>query len=337
VLQLSGKVLSDFDGKMAGDQIKIYHIPSDHRFIIIHNAKAYDLVKLGSFLIWDIPGAITADPIRVKVQALDPVTNTTRYITNELAVRRNIDTSSPAGNSYDADYPIYPMFDDHPAIRIEDRKILMPKDYKVVVSNDNVSQMITFDINRYFNNVDLSKRSCAVKYINANGDSGKAIAMNVYKTEKKLFFGWLLDVNVTGYPGTVKFACEFTGYDDFGQFYAAQTITSEFKIEEGLIVNDNIVIERYPSIIESIQNQLVQSDEKLISHNMDDAAHVDIREQISNIDVNKILADVETKINDTLDGLDLQELLTNVTQLLTDVGTLQTDVQQLRTDVDTLI
>ena len=250
MLQLSGKVLSDFDGKLVGDQIKIYHIQSDHRFIIVHNSKAYDLIKMGSFLIWDVPSTVTTDPIHVRVQALDPINNTTRYITNELAAKRFIDEAvGSSGNIYDQDYPMYPMSDDHPAIRIEERKILMPKDFKVIVSNDNVSQMITFDINRYFNNVDLSKRSCAIKYINANGDSGKAIAMNVHKSDKKLFFGWLLDVNVTGYPGTVKFACEFTGYDDFGQFYAAQTITSEFKIEEGLIVNDNIVIERYPSII----------------------------------------------------------------------------------------
>jgi len=88
MLQLSGKVLSDFDGKMAGDQIKIYHIPSDHKFIVVHNSKAYDLVKSGSFLLWDIPSTITADPIRIRVQALDPINNITRYITNELAVKR---------------------------------------------------------------------------------------------------------------------------------------------------------------------------------------------------------------------------------------------------------
>ena len=133
-------------------------------------------------------------------------------------------------------YVQYDMVDEHPPVNINNRKIFMPENVQMVVARDNVSQIITFKINRYFEGVDFSEKDCAIKYINANKEYGKVNAANVEVEDDKFIFCWILDDNVAAKAGVVKFAIEFSGLNEHNQPYIWQTTAALLKVEEGIWV-----------------------------------------------------------------------------------------------------
>nr|DAT84951.1 MAG TPA: hypothetical protein [Caudoviricetes sp.] len=146
-------------------------------------------------------------------------------------------------------------------IEVVNRTINTPLYEDIVVSMDNNSQIISFTIDRYFDGVDLLNKVIAIKYINALNESDRTFAVNVSNTDNKITFGWLIDNKVTKKNGYVRFAIEFLGYLDNGEFYCWSTKPSQIEVSEGLYVDDSIE-QPTPSWLQSWQ---IQADNNLKS------------------------------------------------------------------------
>ena len=267
MLKLSGKTLIQRDSSPIDKKLKILYVNKDREYKIICNEKKYNLKKDSDYLIWDLPKNINKNNLKIKVQAYDEQ-NKILYTTNELLLNNSALEIEPMSlyamnllsaynlpidtSQFDPDYTIYNMLDEHKIIPVVNRKINMPANYQIVVSRDNVSQLLTFEINRFFDGIDLSEKACGIKYINAKREEGRAIPINFSKTDKKLIFGWLLDDHAAAKAGITRFSIEFLGMDEHNRTYVWQTVPADLIVEEGIWINDSVVTERYPTIIEDI-------------------------------------------------------------------------------------
>jgi len=134
-------------------------------------------------------------------------------------------------------YPIVNISDTDEPIYIVGRKILMPNLEDVAVVGDNRSQIISFVMQRYYDNVDRSKKVIAICFKNAEGKGDRIPPVNVVVSDDTITFGWLLDSKVTVKSGYIDFKFEVLGYDEFGEFYAWSTLSSQIYVSEGLDVD----------------------------------------------------------------------------------------------------
>ena len=133
------------------------------------------------------------------------------------------------------------------------------------VEADHQSETIYFEVNRYFDNFDLSKTTCIIQYINANGDE------RVYKVpffdvetkapETKMLFPWCIEGEATKKAGNIKYAIKFYQLDGTGEnfLYNLNTIASTSKILHGMNVLDENEDYNYPA--ESIERIIAYIDE----------------------------------------------------------------------------
>lgn len=136
----------------------------------------------------------------------------------------------------------YNMIDGDPSIKITDRDILVPDDFRFVCKGDNESEIVTFVMDRYYEGIDLSTKTVTIKYINANGEGDRVLACNVSYDSDFIYFGWLVTNTATVESGKIKFSIELIDYDATTDiFFAWNTHPAELTVEEGLIVDKGIM------------------------------------------------------------------------------------------------
>lgn len=96
------------------------------------------------------------------------------------------------------------------------RAIKVPPELKSIGAlNDHRAETVYFEIDRYFDDVDLYSKACAIQYINAKGQ--KFLHPSGYKAlsdnGNKLIFGWEIWSDVTAAVGKVKFSVRFYELD----------------------------------------------------------------------------------------------------------------------------
>lgn len=224
-------------------------------FLKINNGiKTTILYKLNNFLIWTLP-VLENERIIISVIAKIKGTNEIIFETNSIIVKIP---------QYNPEFEILDMEDEHPIIKVSDRTIEMPTNYNIILSNDANSQLLTFELNRYFDGIDLSKQSISVNFINAVGEKDSSIVVNVNVTDDKLRCGWLLDENVSSENGIVTFELEFLSIDKNNKKYLWQTLPASFRVEKSLFMEDMTIEEKYPTIIESIKIKLNNLDNRIV-------------------------------------------------------------------------
>jgi hypothetical protein len=207
-------------------------------------------------------------------------------------------------------FDITNMSDQHPVIPVEDntRIVVMPKNYVIAVEDDNVSQLMTFEVSRYYDGVDLSEMTYIFKYTNANGDPGAALATNVLVEEQTIRLGWLLTNHVAYKEGMVTFLIEFTKNRD-SDIYRWQTHPAKFEIEKGLRVRDGDIHAAYPAIFDQILTRLVNT-ETLVDNIAEAFAGFDYRfnslSEFVSEKIDTLSSDVDerfTDVNERIDNL----------------------------------
>ena len=126
------------------------------------------------------------------------------------------------------------MQDEHSIITIEKRDILLDKNENMVIEGDNDSQLITFQIDRYQDGVDISKKIITIKYINALGNGYRANAVNKIIDDTTVTFSWLISMCATAATGNVKFAIEIIGDVRNNDYYIWQTLPAIIPVKAGI-------------------------------------------------------------------------------------------------------
>ena len=127
------------------------------------------------------------------------------------------------------------MADEHQIVKITE-KVPEIKNVGKIVCGDTYSNIITFEIKRYYDNVDLLTKN--IKFIVKNElGSFTEDAVNTQYNDELLRFSWVLSDSVTYKSGDVKAAIVFLGTEQ-GRNYALKTIPFILKIDNSLDLID---------------------------------------------------------------------------------------------------
>lgn len=177
------------------------------------------------------------------------------------------------------------MQDEHQIITIIDKEAEV-KDIGTIVSGDTNSCLLTFEINRFQDGIDLSDKKIRFNYRNSNGKFYD-IAVNVKYNDDVIRFSWLLPYSLTQPGGNVIASIDFYGSIEYGEQYSYKTKNFKLSVEKSLGVDDgsdesyNNWAIKIENSVESIQNKIgeIEKDIKAIyvptklSEMADDAEH----------------------------------------------------------------
>lgn len=105
-------------------------------------------------------------------------------------------------------YTVSPMSDQHSTATISE-KVVDVSNIGTFVMGEHNSSMITFQIDRYYDGVDLSDKKIKIVYKNSNGiyESDEAEICNVKYSQKSLRFSWIVSSNVTQTTKFIAYIC----------------------------------------------------------------------------------------------------------------------------------
>ena len=113
------------------------------------------------------------------------------------------------------------------------------------VKNDHEAETILFQVDRFFDNMDLSMVNCVIQYTNANGD-GYLYRVPFYDKETlqekgKLIVPWFIKAPVTAASGPVNFSFQFYVLEKTpNKVYQELVLTKEtYEVNKYYILNDN--------------------------------------------------------------------------------------------------
>lgn len=143
------------------------------------------------------------------------------------------------------------MEDEHQIVKITE-KVPEIKNIGKIVCGDTYSNIITFEIKRYYDNVDLLTKN--IKFIVEN-ELGifTEDSVNTQYNDELLRFSWILSDSVTYKSGDVKAAVIFLGTES-DRNYALKTVPFTIKIDNSLDLLD--IEPPYENWFVDIENRL---------------------------------------------------------------------------------
>ena len=105
-------------------------------------------------------------------------------------------------------YAVSPMSDQYSTATISE-KVVDVSNIGTFVMGEHNSSMITFQIDRYYDGIDLSDKKIKIVYKNSNGiyESDEAEICNVKYSQKSLRFSWIVSSNVTQTTKFIAYIC----------------------------------------------------------------------------------------------------------------------------------
>lgn len=143
------------------------------------------------------------------------------------------------------------MVDEHQLIKITEKTPVVQNIGKIVCGDTN-SNILTFEINRYYDNVDLYSKN--IKFI-VNNKLGifTEDAVNIQYNDELLRFSWILSDKVTVESGNINAAIVFMGTQE-NKDYALKTLPFTITIEKSLDFPDSEV--EYTNWFVHIENEI---------------------------------------------------------------------------------
>ena len=154
------------------------------------------------------------------------------------------DAPSEDRNMYFAQYSKYLMLplDEEPfKINADSRTISIPTNfakYGVSLTGDQRAETLLFEIDRYFDFVDLIRTTIHVQWTSPEGKKGSTPIHLVDYDGKKIRFGWPLDDTIIDNYGNLKFAVRFFMSNDANQItYSLNTLPVTVAIKQALRID----------------------------------------------------------------------------------------------------
>ena len=110
-------------------------------------------------------------------------------------------------------------------INLDTRTITIPDEFKFLATKkETKAETIYFVCDRYFDDVDLSTKTCVVQWVNTDGSTTNrglypVAELDVDSVDGKIVFGWQIQSESTQIPGKIEFAISFykIGEDELGE------------------------------------------------------------------------------------------------------------------------
>lgn len=185
------------------------------------------------------------------------------------------------------------MVDEHQIVKITE-KVPEIKNIGKIVCGDTYSNIITFEIKRYYDNVDLLTKN--IKFIVKNEiGTFTEDSVNTQYNDELLRFSWILSDSVTYKSGDVKAAIVFLGTEQ-GRNYALKTVPFILKIDNSLDLID--VESSTKSWFADIENRLYDL-ENNGSNNIDfETIPIDFSSEWKNVETTQDIKQAEEELVD---------------------------------------
>ena len=147
------------------------------------------------------------------------------------------------------------------------REINIPFEFSFLgVIGDHKAETIYFEIDRYFDDVDLSEHTCVIQFINKNPETLKfnegfypVATMDVNSIDGKIIFGWNIMNDATQIAGDIHFSIRFYSIDSNNEFtYNFNTLTANSIILDTLDIKHTSIIEITPSELQVWNDKMNQ-------------------------------------------------------------------------------
>lgn len=171
------------------------------------------------------------------------------------------------------------MKDQHQLIKITEKTPALQNIGKIVYGDTN-SNILTFEIDRYYDGVDLLEKNIKFIVKNSYGVFTESAA-NLQYNDSLLRFSWVMSYMATT-GGAVTAAIEFFGTTDSGENYSLKTTAFQIKPEESLDAADITLLPADNWIVDN-DNRL-HTLENYVYNGADFATNEDIANAISNIE-----------------------------------------------------
>lgn len=120
-------------------------------------------------------------------------------------------------------YIWYNEYQDDKLSTVSSTKEITVDPTQINLTQETHSQFIPFEMNRYYDGIDLSKMMLQIHYVNPSGNEGLAVPCNVQYSDTKLRFAWLVDKYATNNAGDLRFEIIATGTNERGEEYVWKT------------------------------------------------------------------------------------------------------------------
>ena len=147
------------------------------------------------------------------------------------------------------------------------REINIPFEFSFLgVIGDHKAETIYFEIDRYFDDEDLSTHTCVIQFVNKNLKTLECneglypvTTMDVNSIDGKIIFGWNIMNDATQIAGDIHFSIRFYSIDSNNKFtYNFNTLTANSIILDTLDVKRTSIIEISPSELQAWNDKMNQ-------------------------------------------------------------------------------
>lgn len=203
------------------------------------------------------------------------------------------------------------------------RTIKIPPEFQFLgVKNDHKAETVYFEIDRYFDDEDLSTHTCVVQFENKSGEGGiyPVTIMDTESIDGKIIFGWEILSDATTIVGDIIFSVRFYSLDNYVFTYNFNTLPAKSVILDTLNVDDPTVVENYPSELEAWLDRMNN-----LSQNVVKPEDVELLDTKMNT-LETSFGELETNVNSSVAELksDLDNIFDNVTNVV-DASKIQND------------
>lgn len=120
-------------------------------------------------------------------------------------------------------YKWYDEYIDNSYSKVDSQKNIAFDQSQINITQETRAQVIPFELDRYWDNVDLSNMLFKIHYVNPNNHDYNSTPINVSYSENKIRFYWLIDEFATAVTGFVDFEIIATGTISTGEKYIWKT------------------------------------------------------------------------------------------------------------------
>ena len=161
-------------------------------------------------------------------------------------------------------YDYYSDYSDNDISKIDDSKNIELHEKQFNITQEENSQYIPFEMNRYYDGFDLTKTVLRIYYVTNDGQDGSSKPINVSYNNEKIRFAWLVDGNATHVAGKIKFEIWGIGTNSNGNPYVWKTkfndkmnvLQSLEKSNGSIVIDKSWVQELVEEITENISEQI---------------------------------------------------------------------------------
>lgn len=136
-------------------------------------------------------------------------------VENSISVAENFERSNK--------YEWYNEYSDEIVSTIDNLKNIAVDSSQINLTQEENSQYIPFEMERYYDGVDLMKMTLQIHYVNANKDEEYCAPINVQYSYDKIRFGWLVPSGATVTAGELTFEIIAHGTNEKGNSYLWRT------------------------------------------------------------------------------------------------------------------